>query len=395
MVRKYKVYINKNAALNIHDVSYTANTGRDHYDHRIALIAMDIEDLDQKLNLILRSGSFDEINIREVFYGKISETGVIKKAGQDETPIDNDGNSLKNEVNRKITQYMNGDKNDLSVLEDICKLYTGGTDIEWELLYSNEKRKKVRLPAYAFERHSCWLDLNQSVGSVRETKTDRIFYGTRWKKSAISTESSKMCQGTVLVLKDNCGLADNLIENLRLCGRKVLEIEIGNEFEKINEGKYVITGKENEYKDVFAEYKGMDFSQIVHLSSVTGKSQTTSLEDLEGGMYRGVYGLFYLTRALHANHIKSRLDIILVSEYANGVTEEQERVEPVNAALFAMGKVIGMEDPLLRCRCIDIDANTDYENILCEINAGYSGYISAYRKGIRYTEEIVELDIPE
>lgn len=62
---------------------------------------------------------------------------------------------LSTAAGEKLKAYNAGGRTDESLLIDISKLYEKGAEIDWEMIYEGEKRRKISLPGYAFlrERH--------------------------------------------------------------------------------------------------------------------------------------------------------------------------------------------------------------------------------------------------
>ncbi|GEO10786.1 polyketide synthase [Segetibacter aerophilus] len=67
----------------------------------------------------------------------------------------------KQTVGKKITVVSSlQDKNNeyASLLQSLGKLWMYGLEPDWQLFYSNEKRKRLTLPTYAFDKKYCWID---------------------------------------------------------------------------------------------------------------------------------------------------------------------------------------------------------------------------------------------
>ena len=98
-------------------------------------------------------------------------------------------------------------------------------------------------------------------------------------------------------------------------------------------------------------------------------------------------------KAIARNDIPNKLEIVLISNYVNEITGDEKRINPLNASLFGLGRVVNHENPELTCRCIDIDDLTKVTDIFAELKSGSSEYQVAYRNGQRFVEKIVELDL--
>lgn len=147
----------ENQDLNAGDLCFTANTGRGHYSHRLAIIFRNVEELREKIRGIGSTGP-DQINDSCIFYNVnrvVNENKGDKKAGEiTEKEIGEYSEASK----AKIKEFAAGNKKNLSLLKEVCGLYVKGAAINWNELYRNEKRKKAVLPTYPFERKRCWIE---------------------------------------------------------------------------------------------------------------------------------------------------------------------------------------------------------------------------------------------
>jgi len=67
-------------------------------------------------------------------------------------------------------------KNTRNDLEEICKSYMEGKDVDWNKVYKKNQYKKVRLPTYEFEKRRCWLNMeNEGLSTIQEL-TGKINY---------------------------------------------------------------------------------------------------------------------------------------------------------------------------------------------------------------------------
>ncbi|MGC5328163.1 condensation domain-containing protein [Brevibacillus sp. SYSU BS000544] len=133
------------------DICFTANTGRGHYSYRLAVMA------DSKQSLL------DALK-------NASETGSQQEEWTEEK-IRERSEAAKN----MIRLYRESGKKDEKLLREICELYLQGANIQWEELYHGEKRKKVSIPAYPFDKIRCWVDIpaDQPMIKVIENHTVR------------------------------------------------------------------------------------------------------------------------------------------------------------------------------------------------------------------------------
>lgn len=144
IVKKYEYFLEKNKEINVEDICYTANTGREHYNFRIAIICRNIVDLANRIR---------RINCHE-FEGE----GIYFSEKECELNDNKDSSDISKKVKARVSQFLSCSGNENKLLEEICKLYVMGAEINWDDFYE-EDRIRVSLPTYAFERTRCWINI--------------------------------------------------------------------------------------------------------------------------------------------------------------------------------------------------------------------------------------------
>lgn len=160
-------FIAANRQTDFDDMCYTANTGRGHYNFRIAVIASDIDGLKASLDKICEYG-LENIKDENIFWG---EHHVVPNSKENPGPneiyesyrkeLSRNANLLIDRLNNPGTELKQED------MEEICRLYVQCADLEWENLYSNGAYSKVSLPSYPFERKRCWLETGGRTGKSK------------------------------------------------------------------------------------------------------------------------------------------------------------------------------------------------------------------------------------
>ncbi len=222
-----------------------------------------------------------------------------------------------------------------------------------------------------------------------------LFYQVGWRKNRVGNKKRILTNGDILVFKGNSKTSDELIESLKAEGCRLIEVEILKEFNKISDCEYVIDGKEGSFEQILSELSTKNLSHIIHLATLSDDPQIDSRLELEKQLKKGMYSLFYLTRALISKKFNKEIDIVLVSKYVNEVTKSEEEINPHNATLFGFGKVVSQEYPHLKCRCVDIDNTISEAELINELEYGSDSYQVAYRNGIRYIDEFMKYDFEE
>lgn len=156
LIENYRQLLNKPLKCNIMDLCYTTNTGKGHYNNRVAIVFNDYEELLQKIKKIC-DNSFELPEDCGIFYGqhKIVQPEAVNGKGQ---ITELEKNEITKTALNKLNEYLSGNETDKELLKEICKLYVKGADILWKDFYKNKNCKKMSLPTYPFERVRCWVD---------------------------------------------------------------------------------------------------------------------------------------------------------------------------------------------------------------------------------------------
>src|SRR5690606_12207208 len=79
------------------------------------------------------------------------------------------------------------------LLQAVGQLWSLGAQIRWETLYAAERRRRVTLPTYPFERQEYWIERRgagaaepaQIRGRVEDIGIDDWFYAPSWERTPL------------------------------------------------------------------------------------------------------------------------------------------------------------------------------------------------------------------
>lgn len=162
-LEKYVTYL-ENAEWTLGNLCYTTNVGRGHYDHRIAILARSKEELRLKLQHLM-----SEEEKSGVFSGNFQIVSEKKKQLEDYEISKHRQGQLSEIANKRLLEYQNtaGIDDRYRLLEEICQLYVTGAQIEWQLYYQGERRRRIPAPVYPLERTRYWAP-------IKKTKVSQI-----------------------------------------------------------------------------------------------------------------------------------------------------------------------------------------------------------------------------
>lgn len=404
LVKRYQRIACSENGLCIRDICYTANTGRGHYNHRLAMVIWDMGDFREKINKLYEMGSFEKLEqlATEGIYCRKHEIISEMKEKESEENIaemditENEKCKLEDELKRRIREFVNSGNNNSELLYRICELYVKGADIDWDMFYSSRKGKKVSLPVYPFERRRCWLEVPGAAMHKKTADEGGLYHAMRWKRKDVDigkVAGNAGIEGSIVLFDNGRGKCKDLAVELRKSGKRVIIVETGESFNRENRDAYIIGNSQEDYTRLLEVLSGEKLSCIIHMKTLGYDRMAENAVELEERLDKGIFSLLRIVKAAAVSGMQEELDTILISEYGEEVTGNEGRLNPENAVLYGLGKAAGYESPVLRTRCIDTDEGTGMECIADEIVSGCGEYKVAYREGHRYVEELEEVDL--
>jgi acyl transferase domain-containing protein/acyl carrier protein len=306
-------------------------------------------------------------------------------------------------------------RTDLEVLlKALGQLWLAGVAIDWEAFYADERRYRVPLPTYPFERQRFWLEPSSIPAEIAQeqpvkslaSKSSNIadwIYSPAWK-STITPKLQEVLPSLYLVFTDEIGLAEKFIQKLETLQHQVITVRIGAKFTKLSDRNYRINPSQaSDYESLIETLQQLNQlpSQILHLWNVTEDVASQTDAAIATAQTMGLYSLLFLTKAIAKHAMSSKLKLTVLSNNMQSVTG-QESIQPEKAPLLGACKVIPQEYPHIRCQSIDIavtDMNTWQtqkliDSIYAEIVSPITEPVVAYRANRRWiqTYEPLKLD---
>ncbi|NRT80596.1 beta-ketoacyl synthase N-terminal-like domain-containing protein [Clostridium beijerinckii] len=185
LIDKYMEKISDLKSKNMRDVCFSANVGRGHYNYRIAILFKNFDELYECLKSI--KGNEIEHNLESIYTGyvklenKKSSFNKDFKTATDIKVLTNKAlELLKSNVDSEVERY--------NLLKEICRLYVEGANIDWKVIYKESECSNVHLPAYQFDKISCWV-------KVPKTITKNIYKLNVHENNEIDTNDKVMLVG--------------------------------------------------------------------------------------------------------------------------------------------------------------------------------------------------------
>ncbi|WP_276750643.1 type I polyketide synthase [Chlorogloeopsis fritschii] len=202
---------------------------------------------------------------------------------------------------------------------------------------------------------------------------------------------------TWLVFMDEIGLAAALCQALQQAGHICINVKVSTEFSRIDKQNFSIApGQASHFQQlwqaVYQDYP--EISGVLYLWPLTNKDfHNTDLSQLQASVRQDLANLLGITQAITQH--QQPLDLWLITNDSQPVTDNTQVSHPDRAALWGMVRVIAREYTQLRCHCVDLslqEAIATLVEALCqEIQLASSSHDVAYRGGQRWTPQMVAI----
>lgn len=258
--------------------------------------------------------------------------------------------------------------NDAEVLQRaLGQLWLAGVDVDWTAVHRHERRRRVPLPTYPFERQRYWIDARKDAPapgtSEKMARVQDWFYEPAWRlqSAALLPLADAGDDAGWLIFADGLGVADAMAARLRAQGQTVTLVQRAGQVTAA-EADLVIHVPEHpaEYRQLLArlQQRGVNATRIVHLWSLDEAGiASTPAASFDAIQLCGAYSVLALTQALIMDRPLQAVDLTVVTQGAWRVTGS-EALLPAQATLGGLAKVIPQESEI-RCFHVDVALGHD------------------------------------
>jgi amino acid adenylation domain-containing protein len=310
------------------------------------------------------------------------------------------------------------------LLRAVGQLWLAGTEVDWRGFYAGERRQRLALPTYPFERQRFWVEPRESAAATGDrTAPGRLpeladrFYVPLWRQALPPAQGALREAGTWLLFLDEAGLGERLAARLEERGAQVVTVRPGARFEEARERSFALRPEAPEdYAALLARLgeARLTPARIAHLWSVTAGPRLSRQQDqarteptactpegclspkgefehrpqpillsgqlTESELALGFYSLLFLAQALAGRQGPAPVHLGVLSTGLHAVTGEED-LQPVKAALLGPVLTLPQELPGATCQSLDLDLpepGSSRESelldlLLAELTAGLKG----------------------
>ena len=257
-----------------------------------------------------------------------------------------------------------------ALLTALGQIWLAGGAINWAGFYAHERRQRLALPTYPFERQRYWIDPpTGAMAQAHSTQSNTInkqpmsnwFYAPSWQRAAaphaiLPPPQAGSCW---LLFVGESGLGEQLATHLNTAGHAVITVRAGMTFTPQGDAAYTLDPHQPEqYAALITELVRRDLApqHVVHLWRVTASIPPPTPPLTASDLSTGFYSLIFLARALGA--VTNPLHLTVISNHLHCVTGAETLI-PAQATLLGPVKVIPQEYPHIRCYSIDMDVGAE------------------------------------
>ena len=288
-----------------------------------------------------------------------------------------------------------------TLLEAAGRLWAAGVEIDWAAFHAGERRRRVPLPTYPFERRRHWIEAPAAAAPAATTTAAPVpdafasedvgdwFYRPTWRSTAPRARSLPDDGAGWLVFVDETGLGARLVDRLTRAGRRVVTVTAGDRFAPRGPGAFEIrAGEPDDYEALLASARFEEPTlRVAHLWCV-GPREAES--PVERATLLGFHSLTFLARALSREAAGREVDVTVVTSGMQEVGGEGLPC-PERAMVLGPCRVVPQELPDFRCRCVDVrypgpGSDEELEALVAESAARGAEPIVALRGGERWVQ---------
>ncbi|CAM2069715.1 Amino acid adenylation domain-containing protein [Sulfidibacter corallicola] len=293
------------------------------------------------------------------------------------------------------------------------KLWLAGIDIPWEKRFEGERRLRLELPTYPFERTRYWVDPpSDEPEEEEEPKLRKDPDPANWCWVPNWTRSPRIYDGELdpdqpeawLLFLDNKGVGAAVRDRLLEAGQHVVTVTPGAGFAELDYGEYTLhPARPEDYEILFEELSEREHTptRLLHFWSVTGpggpKDPAVRFEKLQE---RGFKSLLYCVRALDLLRAETDPRITVFANHLFEIDGE-EPLMPEKNTLLAFCRVLSQEHPHLRCRAVELELPEEgtspawTQELVAEAFSEAPEPVVAFRGGLRYAEDFAQIHLGE
>lgn len=293
------------------------------------------------------------------------------------------------------------------LLQGIGRLWLSGVEIQWENLGTEERRNRVPLPTYPFERNNYWVEHAPTATKITEVQeplsstfsVDNWFYTPTWKRTLFPADIADTPGPQAafwLVFADRCGGGIRVKSKLDAAGMATAFVQFGETYAAHANGSFEVNPAGIEgYQKLFLELERRTAGapiNIVHLGSLITEDEE-AVQGTTADQNFGFFSLFHIAQAIGELRSSVPIKVGIVTNRLHSVTGDEE-LAPAMATVLGPCGVIPKEYPNVKCFNVDLPDDESVDTlsdkclgrIISEFSVEHERRIIAYRGDYRWEQ---------
>lgn len=256
--------------------------------------------------------------------------------------------SPKPQILNTIPNYVNSDENSYQfILNTIAKLWLLKLKINWQELYTNEIRRRIKLPTYPFAKQTFWIQ--PTTKQMSERDNSGAFIPTWERQTIIKPRHTQTIdhEFTWLIF----GNDEKINQQLQKQFTNTYQISLTDSFTNQSPQRFTINPRiKKHFVKLLQQIKLPNNTlKIIHSNLLTTGLDTDTI------LHHGPFSLLYLTQAFAEVYPDKNLHILILSQNLYNVLGN-ENIEPIKASILGPCKVIPQEYVNIKMKLLDIEA---------------------------------------
>ncbi len=230
---------------------------------------------------------------------------------------------------------------------------------------------------------------SQALTQVFRPDLGNWFYNLQWQKSALATKTSTRTGTWILFTPEHSQIGQHLRRRLQQQGGQIIEVlPLSAPFQQIQDDRVLIHPTQPEdFRQLMLNLRDQPLAGIIHLWSLD-----TSVTDLTRAQEQICGSTLHLIQSLAL--LADQPPLWLVTQGAQALQGGPD-LQPQQASLWGLGRVISLEYPHLSCHCLDLDPEEDTapqtDRLLQDLLSSPEEPQIAYRQGERWIPRLQPL----
>jgi acyl transferase domain-containing protein/acyl carrier protein/SAM-dependent methyltransferase len=378
-------------------ISYTLLEGRQHFNHRCAIVVQEREDV---IHVLKQVESMEKIP--GLFQGKVPRDFTGQKAIE----------QYAQELLKQSRTLKENKPKYQEILFALADLYCQGYEMDWNSLYGGDKPGRIHLPTYPFTRERYWvpevsqeppmLVLKNEPG-ISENRLQDLIYLPVWEEQPLVASTRQDRPNTVLIVYSEASakLEKTIQEYYRKkkISENVIKVQLSNQTKQLSENEWQCDIHDSNGFETCLQGYGL-IGCLYFISECQIEEKPFDLDELVQSQPNNELQLLRLIKALkQKNTLQNFIDCYIITQDNYRISDTG--VNPYGGGITGLAYSIAQGDHQFLVRNIDISAEdlitpqtreALLKAILVEAPSA-RGEVVKFQSGCRYKQEFLKVDI--